>query len=155
MGKAKVNLRTGEKSLLGAIITTENQDTNQFAGFVLRKDKIRCGRHCFSTQVPGVTVCPVTGTKDAMNFSFNPETSQNLAHLQLVTSIGFLHTMTNFRSDSRIDEVIENLCKVELASLRTRLHAIAGGDNPYALLCLLYTSPSPRDKRQSRMPSSA
>ena len=24
-----------------------------------------------------------------------------------------------------------------------------------ALLCLLYTSPSPRDKRQSRMPSSA
>ena len=27
------------------------------------------------------------------------------------------------------------------------------GDNP--LICLLYTSPSPRDKRQSRMPSSA
>ena len=29
--------------------------------------------------------------------------------------------------------------------------AIALADNP----CLLYTSPSPRDKRQSRMPSSA
>ena len=28
-----------------------------------------------------------------------------------------------------------------------------GHANPY--LCLLYTSPSPRDKRQSRMPSSA
>ena len=26
---------------------------------------------------------------------------------------------------------------------------------PIALTCLLYTSPSPRDKRQSRMPSSA
>ena len=25
----------------------------------------------------------------------------------------------------------------------------------HALICLLYTSPSPRDKRQSRMPSSA
>ena len=25
----------------------------------------------------------------------------------------------------------------------------------YACICLLYTSPSPRDKRQSRMPSSA
>ena len=25
----------------------------------------------------------------------------------------------------------------------------------YAYICLLYTSPSPRDKRQSRMPSSA
>ena len=37
------------------------------------------------------------------------------------------------------------------------------GSNPYNMvellkvlnICLLYTSPSPRDKRQSRMPSSA
>ena len=28
-------------------------------------------------------------------------------------------------------------------------------DNAIAYSCLLYTSPSPRDKRQSRMPSSA
>ena len=27
--------------------------------------------------------------------------------------------------------------------------------NPNGWVCLLYTSPSPRDKRQSRMPSSA
>ena len=26
---------------------------------------------------------------------------------------------------------------------------------PWNIVCLLYTSPSPRDKRQSRMPSSA
>ena len=33
----------------------------------------------------------------------------------------------------------------------------AGGkdSNPWIHICLLYTSPSPRDKRQSRMPSSA
>ena len=33
----------------------------------------------------------------------------------------------------------------------------AGSEEPNALItvCLLYTSPSPRDKRQSRMPSSA
>ena len=29
------------------------------------------------------------------------------------------------------------------------------GNNPASIPCLLYTSPSPRDKRQSRMPSSA
>ena len=29
------------------------------------------------------------------------------------------------------------------------------GGNRHGFLCLLYTSPSPRDKRQSRMPSSA
>ena len=28
-------------------------------------------------------------------------------------------------------------------------------DEVYSMACLLYTSPSPRDKRQSRMPSSA
>ena len=28
-------------------------------------------------------------------------------------------------------------------------------DIPKSMICLLYTSPSPRDKRQSRMPSSA
>ena len=36
--------------------------------------------------------------------------------------------------------------------------ALASGDlnkNNYYFFCLLYTSPSPRDKRQSRMPSSA
>ena len=30
-----------------------------------------------------------------------------------------------------------------------------GAQLGYAEICLLYTSPSPRDKRQSRMPSSA
>ena len=29
------------------------------------------------------------------------------------------------------------------------------GDGDVLMVCLLYTSPSPRDKRQSRMPSSA
>ena len=33
-------------------------------------------------------------------------------------------------------------------------HLIAGGVTG-VVICLLYTSPSPRDKRQSRMPSSA
>ena len=48
-------------------------------------------------------------------------------------------------------------------SLRTqelRNLTIAGGRKPFgprhpSYICLLYTSPSPRDKRQSRMPSSA
>ena len=31
----------------------------------------------------------------------------------------------------------------------------AKGGQPWGFRCLLYTSPSPRDKRQSRMPSSA
>ena len=30
-----------------------------------------------------------------------------------------------------------------------------GGSPTYSLICLLYTSPSPRDRTRSRMPSSA
>ena len=42
------------------------------------------------------------------------------------------------------------------ASNQCEWHTIsAGGDAFNFLVCLLYTSPSPRDKRQSRMPSSA
>ena len=32
---------------------------------------------------------------------------------------------------------------------------LAPTDDGFTIICLLYTSPSPRDKRQSRMPSSA
>ena len=38
---------------------------------------------------------------------------------------------------------------------QTNILPYAGGGFGLASLCLLYTSPSPRDKRQSRMPSSA
>ena len=41
------------------------------------------------------------------------------------------------------------------ANLGPRMKAESGGTWPYREACLLYTSPSPRDKRQSRMPSSA
>ena len=43
----------------------------------------------------------------------------------------------------------------ELWKLRGRHTRFAAGAATQAFHCLLYTSPSPRDKRQSRMPSSA
>ena len=33
--------------------------------------------------------------------------------------------------------------------------ALEESDSPYVNICLLYTSPSPRDRTRSRMPSSA
>ena len=46
---------------------------------------------------------------------------------------------------------------VVLGDLRLTYAQLWGHTKQYAqvLRCLLYTSPSPRDKRQSRMPSSA
>ena len=36
-----------------------------------------------------------------------------------------------------------------------RTRSLLARDPKHSIACLLYTSPSPRDKRQSRMPSSA
>ena len=76
-----------------------------------------------------------------------------------------------------IDEYVERLSdeptdKLVLSELHGELHKLAGSSGMYGYddisrlcreimqeivndCCLLYTSPSPRDKRQSRMPSSA
>ena len=58
--------------------------------------------------------------------------------------------------DERIAEVVREFCPVEM----TRADHPSGTDRIAEVAarldcCLLYTSPSPRDKRQSRMPSSA
>ena len=49
--------------------------------------------------------------------------------------------------------VLENVFQPHNASAVVRSCDIFGIQDVYT--CLLYTSPSPRDKRQSRMPSSA
>ena len=51
-----------------------------------------------------------------------------------------------------IDEMLEITGALKIAELMG--NAVAG-QTLGVLACLLYTSPSPRDKRQSRMPSSA
>ena len=42
-----------------------------------------------------------------------------------------------------------------MAGVPDGLGVFANNDGTFSLLCLLYTSPSPRDQRGSRMPSSA
>ena len=50
-----------------------------------------------------------------------------------------------------------NASNPEDIGIKTEAQVINDNDQPleYGYVCLLYTSPSPRDKRQSRMPSSA
>ena len=59
-----------------------------------------------------------------------------------------------FSKPRRLDQAKLEAAKAEFAELE-RLGIIRRSDSPWSSPCLLYTSPSPRDKRQSRMPSSA
>ena len=56
-------------------------------------------------------------------------------------------------NSKQIEEYSEGV-KKRIAKLTKRMRE-AERQKEEAIRCLLYTSPSPRDKRQSRMPSSA
>ena len=66
-----------------------------------------------------------------------------------MTQTPYYETMYILRPDIPEEEVESHLTKYRdiLVEASTRMSRY--------LVCLLYTSPSPRDKRQSRMPSSA
>ena len=69
-----------------------------------------------------------------------------------------VEALLNIEAETRLvgDYVIPwgmNSQRIERAALVTGLAGT--GSDPPPNACLLYTSPSPRDKRQSRMPSSA
>ena len=64
--------------------------------------------------------------------------------------------MTPDRAEGLIEEYpifAEDLAGIASDSLPAQLREMA--DDPEGYSCLLYTSPSPRDSGQSRMPSSA
>ena len=69
-------------------------------------------------------------------FKLDPELAHDLAIKALKTNL-----------------IVKDYKKNELI-LKTKLFG-KEIPNPIGIACLLYTSPSPRDKRQSRMPSSA
>ena len=68
------------------------------------------------------------------------------------------NTPTESRNEVYVDRDIMVLANPEIAALPAWVIALVAAGGLAAALstaCLLYTSPSPRDKRQSRMPSSA
>ena len=78
------------------------------------------------------------------------QTHESLAKHLIEESYELLDVLARLdNSKKTFDEFKDELGDLLLQIL---LHAEIASENNY---CLLYTSPSPRDKRQSRMPSSA
>ena len=57
--------------------------------------------------------------------------------------------------DEKILELISDRARCAEEVARVKMATLAEGEVPVFYRCLLYTSPSPRDQRGSRMPSSA
>ena len=109
---------------------------------------------------PGVTSGPITGGNSEISGNFTIAEAQDLAN---VLRAGKLPASADI---IQADEVGPSLGQEAIDS-GTLSFVIAlilvlvwmifyyGRAGIYSNICLLYTSPSPRDKRQSRMPSSA
>ena len=63
---------------------------------------------------------------------------------------------TNFGSDAASGDNLQQIDLSSVNSTGTGFTLTVGSDTSYPFaICLLYTSPSPRDRQKSRMPSSA
>ena len=67
--------------------------------------------------------------------------------------INYLKEISVFELAKHFKEVMDRA--PEINPYEVNLNTLDLSDKKQFILCLLYTSPSPRDKRQSRMPSSA
>ena len=78
---------------------------------------------------------------------FVPQEGALFPHLSVADNIGFGLARNASDRSQRITELMQ-MVTLDPVMLSRRPHELSGG-------CLLYTSPSPRDRQKSRMPSSA
>lgn len=134
MGQATLRARKDRKDLLEAILTIRENVTDRYAGFVLRRTQSVCGVHCFGTQGQhGIVACVLRpGDAPVAPATFKEHVEIGEANLQ--SQISYLHLSSNLNLNKRFRDLQSELCELDRRTLHTRLQAIVGADNPYALL---------------------
>ena len=98
-----------------------------------------------------------TSIHQRLNFTFNLAVGDSLIHGKRHESVG--QGIQTDALDDPIGHVLDTEDKAELNRILGQRFHVVVGNPPYITVkdkaCLLYTSPSPRDQRGSRMPSSA
>ena len=106
-------------------------------------------------QPPSTDLVKLTIEGSRANIHLNREEKFNALNVQMITELCDLLDWTAERSAGRLDALHDDNGQPYLRSLvlsGAGRHFCAGAD---INICLLYTSPSPRDLSTSRMPSSA
>jgi|GEM_PF-5098908 len=118
-----------------SIVMISDNATRQYAGLVLREAQDFCHSRCYGTQIPGVIVCPYRSEKDAPKKAkfmeyFNP------MEIKIQTQLSFLHLKAQLQVRQRFEDIVADICILDRKILYTKLQAIAGANNQYALLDL-------------------
>ena len=115
-----------------AIIMVANNETEQFAGFMITGPQQLCGRNCMATSTAGITICPLAKNGAVQTAEFRPEVDG--ARAQAASQLGFHHLAAAQQNVESFIELQRHLCDVDRRTLSNKLQAIAGSANPYSLV---------------------
>ena len=135
-GQAEIRERRGtQDNLADSIIMIRQEQTNQFAGLVVKKPRNKCGMRCHTTQISGILICMFQSwEKPTRRLSFKSHFDGKSQNIQ--SQIAFLHITSRLQMYERFTQFSSAMCELERGQLRTKLQALSGGDNSHALLDL-------------------
>lgn len=143
LGLAQMFRKRDERTASGAIVLVESPETSQYLGLTLKEPVLVCGQYCYRTHIKGLSLCllevhekPMFGKPGELagNYAFQASFDQTTIGRQ--SALSYHHITTNQHVNQRFMIVQADLCRVERMALFGKLQALAGADNPYALLDL-------------------
>lgn len=123
-------------SMLGSIVMIEEEQTGQYAGFVLKRVVSLCGHHCYEAQGDdGLIVCPLrNGDKPISEAKFKEAFDPQSHNFQ--TQINHLRLDMKLTFYARFEDLQRELCEADRKILLAKLSDISGNRNPHALVSL-------------------
>ena len=134
LGNAELHLLKRAPGIQGAILLVKNDTTHQYAGLIIKEPKNICKLECYSTQITSLAACILREFDSPMDLTFKAHINPHLTNTQ--TQLSFLHINTNLENHKKFEVIQKSICQNERRIMFNKLQAIAGTDNPYALLDL-------------------
>ena len=126
-------LHVHNNGLINSIVMIANNESDQYAGLVIRKPQAVCGMHCHATQIQGIVLCLLRDHDTPMpQANFKSYFDPTIPNLQ--AQLSFTHLGTNMKMYRRFETMQQALCEVDRKVMHNKIQAISGANNQYALL---------------------